>query len=241
MLSWLFPEKFNFVEEYNKNPTSERTIKAFLSVGDKEVQEYFNYKSHGLDWLLNNSDRNNFEYTEILVSLIERLEEAYSEKAEAGIAFYFEAEDVASRKVGLFNSELNWFQAARIALVNYENICRHLHRQPVSELVEDCFEIQAKRHQISIEKEKEKEKLNEVKRLDFQKKQNFLHDQIDGLEKENKKRSEIKEELEKKFLNLFSSHLKSVVRMNGIWTIKFENMGTIETVVIKPRPWRDLE
>ena len=236
----LNPKKLDFKEEFTKDPVSQKSEKAFSQLSDVAVREYFNYeKSHWAVRIFWTENANYFTLKEVLNSLIDRVEENYRERGENSLDSYFDVdgsrEELIEKK--LLRSEFGWESVVRISLVNLESVCWYLNRKPIPELLEDVATIKTasdinrkKRFDVRAKRAKE------VKEDDEQKRE-YLIRLINELEKNGTDRRKIKEIVVQNFAKEFTNSIKSMVRIDGEWAIKFygrDSVNPVQEMVIKP-------
>ena len=229
-IKWLFPDKLNFGKEFLLNPISEDAKKAFTSLTSQQVRDYFNYEEPSLLGKFLDDGVNRHSYEDKLNSVIDRLERGYIRSGESDISHYFDYvgdDSLISKGYGSF---LRWSTLCRTVLINLEPICAHLNRQPIPELLEDISTQNLKGNQKRDQLNEEKSKLVREKYLDYENKNDFLKNLINELEMKKVDRREIIKILQEKFLEEFSVKVQHIVRINGIWTIKFDD----KTVNISP-------
>lgn len=243
---WLFPKKLNFKEEFLDDPVSKNTQKAFYGLTNHQVRSYFNYSEP--QWgqkiflaVLGNNYGNDFTLEEVLESLITRVEEAYIKRGEVTLQSYFQLQMANKREKVQFIRLLTWNTTVHTVLVNLEKTYVYLDRKPIPELLEDISvhvrsaEIQHDRYLEEQSKlAEEQSKLDKERTLDFEQKQKFLVKLINELEVQKVDRLKIKQLVVHKFFKTFSVEVSYMMRIHGNWTIKFNHLGTTQTVTIIP-------
>tara|TARA_B100000780_G_scaffold253691_1_gene201399 strand:+ start:445 stop:1173 length:729 start_codon:yes stop_codon:yes gene_type:complete len=223
LITWLFPGKLNFEEEFYLNPISEGAKKAFAGLNSAEFREYFNYaKPSGLFKLLDDGVHHH-SYEEELNLVIDRLESTYISKGKNGIEFCFDylGDNLLSSKG--FSFGYKSIKLRRKILLNLELICEYLNRKPITELVEDIFAVNSDGLQKVDEDNRSNSKLAKNDYADHKNKVDFLERLINKLEIKKVDRLEIIKILKEKFANKFEAEVQHIVRINGIWTIKFND------------------
>ena len=241
---WLFPKKLNFKEEFLDDPVSKNTQKAFYGLTNHQVRSYFNYSEP--QWgqkillaVLSDTYSNDFTLEKVLESLINRVEEGYIKRGEVTLQSYFQRQ-MDDEKVQ-FIWHLKWNTTVHTVLVNLEKTYVYLDRKPIPELLEDISvhvrsaEIQHDRYLEEQSKlAEEQSKLNKERTLDFEQKQKFLVKLINELEVQKVDRLKIKQLVVHKFFKTFSVEVSYMMRIHGNWTVKFNHLGTTQTVTIIP-------
>ncbi len=237
----LFPKKLDFKEEFAKDPVSKESEEAFSLLSNDQVENYFFYeKSHwAIAIFLDHKNRNSFTLKEVLNSLIDRVEGNYRESGENSLDSYFDVdgsrEELIEKK--LLSSEFGWESVFRISLVNLESVCLYLNRKPIPELLEDvatkktASDINRKKR-LEIRSQRAKE-VNE----DYEQKREYLIRLVNELESNGTDRQKIKEIVVQKFSEDFTNSIKSMVRIDGEWAIKFygrDSVNPVKEMVIKP-------
>ena len=237
----LFPKKLDFKEEFAKDPVSKESEEAFSLLSNDQVENYFFYeKSHwAIAIFLDHKNRNSFTLKEVLNSLIDRVEGNYRESGENSLDSYFDVdgsrEELIEKK--LLSSEFGWESVFRISLVNLESVCLYLNRKPIPELLEDvatkktASDINRKKR-LEIRSQRAKE-VNE----DYEQKREYLIRLVNELESNGTDRQKIKEIVVQKFSEDFTNSIKSMVRIDGEWAIKFyggDSVNPVQEMVIKP-------
>ena len=236
----LFPKKLDFKEEFAKDPVSKKSEKAFSQLSDDEARKYFNYKQS--NWAVRiflTENANYFTLKEVLNSLIDRVEVNYRERGENSLSSYF---DVDGLKEGLIEEKLlrlefDWSNVVQISLLNLESVCLYLNRKPIPELLEDVATIKTasdinRKKRLDIRAKRAKE----VKEDDEQKRE-YLIRLINELETNGTDRHKIKEIVVQKFAKEFTNSIKSMVRIDGEWAIKFyarDSVNPVQEIFIKP-------
>lgn len=237
----LFPKKLDFKEEFAKDPVSKESEEAFSLLSNDQVQNYFYYeKSHwAIAIFLDHKNRNSFTLKEVLNSLIDRVEENYRERGEKSLDSYFDVngsmEELIEKR--LIYRGFGWDKIVPIVLVNLKSVCLYLNRKPIPELLEDIATVKTasdinrkKRLEIRMQRAKE------VKE-DYEQKREYLIKLINELESNGIDRQKIKEIVAQEFAKDFTNSIKSMVRIDGEWTIKFyggDSGNPVQEVVIKP-------
>ena len=236
----LFPKKLDFKEEFAKDPVSKKSEKAFSQLSDFEARKYFNYEQS--NWavrIILTENANYFTLKEVLNSLINRIEGNYRERGEISLYSYFDVDglDEGLIEKKLLRPEFGWESVVRISLVNLESVCLYLNRKPIPELLEDVATIKTasdinrkKRFDVRAKRAKE------VKEDDEQKRE-YLIRLINELETNGTDRHKIKEIVVQKFAKEFTNSIKSMVRIDGEWAIKFygrDSVNPVQEMVIKP-------
>ncbi len=237
----LFPKKLDFKEEFAKDPVSKESEEAFSLLSNDQVENYFCYeKSHwAIAIFLDHKNRNSFTLKEVLNSLIDRVEGNYRESGENSLDSYFDVygsrEELIEKK--LLSSEFGWESVFRISLVNLESVCLYLNRKPIPELLED---VATKKIASDINRKKRLEiraqRAKEVKE-DYEQKREYLIRLVNELESNGTDRQKIKEIVVQKFSEDFTNSIKSMVRIDGEWAIKFyggDSVNPVQEMVIKP-------
>lgn len=244
MFRWLFPKKLNFEEEFLQDPVSKNTQKAFNGLTNRQVERYFNYSEP--QWgekilltVLGDSYANNFTLKQVLESLITRIEEQYIKYGENTLQSYFQRQLWVAK--GGFSNDFDWNKTVHTVLVNLEKTYVYLDRKPIPELLEDISiyvrsaEIQHDRYLEEQSKlAEEQSKLARDKTLDHEQKRKYLVKLINELEVQKVDRQKIKLLVEHKFFQTFSTEVSYMMRINGNWTVKFNHLGTSQTVTIIP-------
>ena len=223
LVSWLFPGKLNFEKEFYLNPISEGTKKAFAGLNSAEFCEYFGYmEPSGIAKLLDDGV-NRHSYEEELNLIIDRLERAYINKGKTGIEFCFDylGDNLLVSKGFSFNYKST--NLRRKILLNLELVCEYLNRKPITELVEDIFAVNLEGLRKVDEYNRSNSKLAKNDYADHKNKVDFLERLINKLEIKKVDRLEIIKILKEKFANKFKTEVQHIVRINGIWTIKFND------------------
>lgn len=237
----LFPKKLDFKEEFAKDPVSKESEKAFSLLSNDQVQNYFHLeKSHwAIAIFFDHKNRNSFTLKKVLNSLIDRVEGNYRERGENSLDSYF---DVDGSREGLIekkllSSEFGWESVFRISLVNLESVCLYLNRKPIPELLED---VATKKIASDINRKKRLEiraqRAKEVKE-DYEQKREYLIRLVNELESNGTDRKKIKEIVVQNFSEDFTNSIKSMVRIDGEWAIKFygrDSVNPVQEMVIKP-------
>jgi hypothetical protein len=237
----LFPKKLDFKEEFAKDPVSKESEKAFSLLSNDQVENYFYYeKSHwAIAIFLDHKNRNSFTLKQVLNSLIDRVEGNYRERGENSLDSYFDVdgsrEELIEKK--LLRSEFGWESVFRISLVNLESVCLYLNRKPIPELLEDVATIKTasdinRKKRLEIRAQRAKE----VKE-DYEQKREYLIRLVNELESNGTDRQKIKEIVVQKFAEDFTNSIKSMVRIDGEWAIKFyggDSVNPVQEMVIKP-------
>ena len=182
---------------------------------------------------------NYFTLKEVLNSLIDRVEGNYRERGENSLDSYFDVDglDEGLIEKKLLRSEFGWESVVRISLVNLESVCLYLNRKPIPELLEDVATIKTasdinRKKRLDIRAKRAKE----VKEDDEQKRE-YLIRLINELETNGTDRQKIKEIVVQKFAKEFTNSIKSMVRIDGEWAIKFygrDSVNPVQEMVIKP-------
>lgn len=236
----LFPKKLDFKEEFAKDPVSKKSEKAFSQLSDDEARKYFNYEQS--NWavrIILTENANYFTLKEVLNSLIDRVEGNYRERGENSLDSYFDVdgsrEELIEKK--LLSSEFGWESVFRISLVNLESVCLYLNRKPIPELLED---VATKKTASDINRKKRLEiraqRAKEVNE-DYEQKREYLIRLVNELESNGTDRQKIKEIVVQKFSEDFTNSIKSMVRIDGEWAIKFyggDSVNPVKEMVIKP-------
>ena len=237
----LKPKKLDFKEEFAKDPVSKESEEAFSLLSQDQVENYFYYeKSHwAIAIFLDPKNGNSFTLKEVLNSLIDRVEENYRERGENSLDSYFDVNGHMEelREKRLIYLGFGWDNIVPIVLVNLKSVCLYLNRKPIPELLEDIATVKTasdinrkKRLEIRMQRAKE------VKD-DYEQKREYLIRLINELESNGTDRQKIKEIVVKKFAKDFTNSIKSMVRIDGEWAIKFyggDSVNPVQEVVIKP-------
>ena len=240
VLRSLQSEKLDFKEEFAKDPVSEKSQKSFGQLTSRQVEDYFNYeRSH---WAVRTFLTENVNYLtlkEVLNSLIDRVEKNYIERGENSLDSYFDVDGLEEALIEekLMRLEFGWSKVVQITLVNLESVCLYLNRKPIPELLEDIATIKTasdinRKKRLDIRAQRAKE----VKE-DGEQKREYLIRLINELETNGTDRQEIKETVMQKFTKEFTTSIKSMVRIDGEWAIKFyvrDNINPIQEIHIKP-------
>jgi hypothetical protein len=242
----LFPKKLNFEEEFLQDPVSKNTQTAFSGLTNHQVREYFNYSEP--QWgqkillaVLSEPNSNDFTLEEVLESLITRVEEDYIKRGEVTLQSYFQRQMEDEKVKVQFIRLFTWNTTVHTVLVNLEKTYVYLDRKPIPELLEDISvhvrsaEIQHDRYLEEQSKlAEEQSKLDKERTLDFEQKQKFLVKLINELEVQKVDRLKIKQLVVHKFFKTFSVEVSYMMRIHGNWTVKFNHLGTTQTVTIIP-------
>lgn len=236
----LFPKKLDFKEEFAKDPVSKKSEKAFSQLSDDEARKYFNYEQS--NWavrIILTENANYFTLKEVLNSLIDRVEGNYRERGENSLSSYFDVDGLEEGLIEkkLLRLEFGWSNVVQISLVNLESVCLYLNRKPIPELLEDIATIKTasdinRKKRLDVRAKRAKE----VKEDDEQKRE-YLIRLINELEKNGTDRRKIKEIVVQKFSEDFTNSIKSMVRIDGEWAIKFyggDSVNPVKEMVIKP-------
>ena len=236
----LFPKKLDFKEEFAKDPVSKKSEKAFSQLSDDEARKYFNYEQS--NWavrIILTENANYFTLKEVLNSLIDRVEGNYRERGENSLSSYFDVDGLEEGLIEkkLLRLEFGWSNVVQISLVNLESVCLYLNRKPIPELLEDIATIKTasdinRKKRLDVRAKRAKE----VKEDDEQKRE-YLIRLINELEKNGTDRRKIKEIVVQKFSEDFTNSIKSMVRIDGEWAIKFyggDSVNPVQEMVIKP-------
>lgn len=236
----LFPKKLDFKEEFAKDPVSKKSEKAFSQLSDDEARKYFNYEQS--NWavrIILTENANYFTLKEVLNSLIDRVEGNYRERGENSLSSYFDVDGLEEGLIEkkLLRLEFGWSNVVQISLVNLESVCLYLNRKPIPELLEDVATIKTasdinRKKRLDVRAKRAKE----VKEDDEQKRE-YLIRLINELEKNGTDRRKIKEIVVQKFSEDFTNSIKSMVRIDGEWAIKFyggDSVNPVKEMVIKP-------
>ena len=236
----LFPKKLDFKEEFAKDPVSKKSEKAFSQLSDDEARKYFNYEQS--NWavrIILTENANYFTLKEVLNSLIDRVEGNYRERGENSLSSYFDVDGLEEGLIEekLLRLEFDWSNVVQISLVNLESVCLYLNRKPIPELLEDIATIKTasdinRKKRLDVRAKRAKE----VKEDDEQKRE-YLIRLINELEKNGTDRRKIKEIVVQNFAKEFTNSIKSMVRIDGEWAIKFygrDSVNPVQEMVIKP-------
>jgi|GEM_PF-3804327 len=236
----LFPKKLDFKEEFVKDPVSKKSEKAFSQLSDDEARKYFNYEQS--NWavrIILTENANYFTLKEVLNSLIDRVEGNYRERGENSLSSYFDVDGLEEGLIEekLLRLEFDWSNVVQISLVNLESVCLYLNRKPIPELLEDIATIKTasdinRKKRLDVRAKRAKE----VKEDDEQKRE-YLIRLINELEKNGTDRRKIKEIVVQNFAKEFTNSIKSMVRIDGEWAIKFygrDSVNPVKEMVIKP-------
>ena len=141
MFKWLFPkkEKLDFEEEFAKDPTSERTNKAFNLMSDSYVEEFFNISSGSLlenivTSVISSNNENSYNYYDCIKLDLERIEKDYQSDPERAVKNWVNPTDFSEEKyywLNLIHSK------KKIIALNYRKLCTYLDRKQIEELDED--------------------------------------------------------------------------------------------------------
>ena len=236
----LFPKKLDFKEEFVKDPVSKKSEKAFSQLSDDEARKYFNYEQS--NWavrIILTENANYFTLKEVLNSLIDRVEGNYRERGENSLSSYFDVDGLEEGLIEekLLRLEFDWSNVVQISLVNLESVCLYLNRKPIPELLEDIATIKTasdinRKKRLDVRAKRAKE----VKEDDEQKRE-YLIRLVNELESNGTDRQKIKEIVVQKFSEDFTNSIKSMVRIDGEWAIKFygrDSVNPVKEMVIKP-------
>jgi len=237
----LFPKKLDFKEEFAKDPVSKESEEAFSLLSNDQVENYFCYeKSHwAIAIFLDHKNRNSFTLKEVLNSLIDRVEENYRERGENSLDSYFDVNGHLEelREKRLIYLGFGWDNIVPIVLVNLESVCLYLNRKPIPELLEDVATVKTasdinRKKRLEIKAQRAKE----VKE-DYEEKREYLIRLVNELESNGTDRQKIKEIVVQNFSEDFTNSIKSMVRIDGEWAIKFyggDSVNPVQEMVIKP-------
>ena len=210
-----------FAEGFRSEPVSGETIAAFEKLHPEEVKSFFriiygdgddNIVKFLLKDALYTPDR--FEYSDILRSNIDIIEDQYSKYQKSAILNSYQlAQDPKSAKWLWYRAEL---------LDHYADVCNYLGRDPIPEIEEDFqLYLQQRDEKEKLIRQKEEAAKGKARELKARK-INFLRERLASLEMEEISREAISETLIKSFNKEFDASLTSAYRIRGQWYVKID-------------------